>query len=183
MPAKAQEISFNRRLRWTSIGLHLRESDASSSFFISGGLTNPNQSHILRLDRVLTQAKQYPYKKRVKAMTDSLCIKVHNVNRSFGKQQVLFDINLAVPHSRILGLLGPSGSGKTTLIKLIAGIDEATGGEVFVLGEKMPKLSMLDKIGYMAQADALYGELTAEENLKFFALSSLLCASSLWLQT
>ncbi len=102
-------------------------------------------------------------------MTDSLCIKVYNVNRSFGKKQVLFDINLAVPHSRILGLLGPSGSGKTTLIKLIAGIDEATGGEVFVLGEKMPKLSMLDKIGYMAQADALYGELTAEENLKFFA--------------
>ncbi|HEY5575888.1 MAG TPA: ABC transporter ATP-binding protein, partial [Clostridiaceae bacterium] len=69
----------------------------------------------------------------------------------------------------ILGLLGPSGSGKTTLVKLMAGIDTPDNGEVYVLGQKVPNLKMLNKIGYMAQADALYGELTAEENLKFFA--------------
>ena len=99
----------------------------------------------------------------------SLCINVEHVNRSFGKKQVLFDISISVPYAQILGLLGPSGSGKTTLVKMIAGIDMATSGEVFVLDEKMPKLSMLHKIGYMAQSDALYGELTAEENLRFFA--------------
>lgn len=99
----------------------------------------------------------------------SPCIKVEHVDRSFGKKQVLFDISLSVPYSEILGLLGPSGSGKTTLVKLIAGIDAATSGEVYLLGEKMPRLSMMNKIGYMAQSDALYGELTAAENLHFFA--------------
>lgn len=101
--------------------------------------------------------------------TKAPCIRVEHVNKSFGDKQVLFDINLNVPYSKILGLLGPSGSGKTTLIKMMAGIDIASSGEVHLLNEKMPKLSMMSKIGYMAQADALYGELTAEENLQFFA--------------
>lgn len=99
----------------------------------------------------------------------SPCIKIENVNKSFGKKQVLFDISLEVPSSNILGLLGPSGSGKTTIVKLIAGIDSATSGEVFVLDQKMPNLLMLNNIGYMAQSDALYEELTAQENLNFFA--------------
>lgn len=96
-------------------------------------------------------------------------VEVNHINKSFDKRQILFDINLQIPHAQILGLLGPSGSGKTTLVKQMAGIDEPDSGEVFILGEKMPKLSLLNKIGYMAQADALYTELTAEENLKFFA--------------
>lgn len=104
-----------------------------------------------------------------KKITSSPCIRIEKVNRTFGEKQVLFDITLTVPYSQILGLLGPSGSGKTTLVKMIAGVDSPTSGEVFVLEEKMPKLSMMSKIGYMAQSDALYGELTAEENLKFFA--------------
>lgn len=96
-------------------------------------------------------------------------IGVVHVDRRFGKTTVLQDINLDVMQSEIFGLLGPSGSGKTTLVKLIAGIDEASKGEVHVNGVRMPKLDMLHKIGYMAQSDALYGELTAQENLDFFA--------------
>lgn len=104
-----------------------------------------------------------------KTPTNTPCIRIEHVNRLFGNKQVLFDISLNIPYAQILGILGPSGSGKTTLVKLIAGIDIASSGEVYLLNEKMPKLSMLDKIGYMAQSDALYGELTAEENLQFFA--------------
>lgn len=104
-----------------------------------------------------------------KIINNSPCIRIENVNRVFGKKQVLFNISLTVPYCQILGLLGPSGSGKTTLVKMIAGVDSPSSGEVYVLGEKMPRLSMMSKIGYMAQSDALYGELTAEENLKFFA--------------
>lgn len=96
-------------------------------------------------------------------------ISIEHVNKSFGKKQVLFDISLKVNSSQILGLLGPSGSGKTTLVKMIAGVETATSGEIYLLGEKMPKLSMMSNIGYMAQSDALYGELTGEENLQFFA--------------
>lgn len=97
------------------------------------------------------------------------CIIINNVNKYFGKKQVLFDINLNVPNHQILGLLGPSGSGKTTLVKMIAGVDSPSSGEIHVLEVKMPKLKMMYNIGYMAQADALYGELTAKENLQFFA--------------
>ena len=99
----------------------------------------------------------------------SPCIRIEHVNKLFGKKQVLFDISLNVPYSEILGLLGPSGSGKSTIVKMISGIDSPTSGNVYLLDEKMPKLSMMDKIGYMAQSDALYDELTAEENIKFFA--------------
>jgi ABC-2 type transport system ATP-binding protein len=104
-----------------------------------------------------------------KILPNSTCIKIEHVNKSFGKKQVLFDISLDVPYAQILGLLGPSGSGKSTIVKMIAGIDIPTSGDVYLLDEKMPKLSMLNKIGYMAQSDALYEELTAEENIKFFA--------------
>lgn len=99
----------------------------------------------------------------------STCIRMNHVDRCFGKKQVLFDISLDIPYAQIFGILGPSGSGKTTLVKMVAGVDEATNGEVYVFDQKMPKLTIMNHIGYMAQADALYGELTAEENLKFFA--------------
>jgi ABC-2 type transport system ATP-binding protein len=102
-------------------------------------------------------------------MTTDLSIQLHGVSKLFGEKVVLQDITLAVPKAHIFGLLGPSGSGKTTLVRLIAGIDAPTSGTVHVLGERMPQLAMLSKIGYMAQSDALYAELTAQENLEFFA--------------
>lgn len=94
---------------------------------------------------------------------------VEEVTRQFGKKKILQDITLSVNHGEIFGFLGPSGAGKTSLVKLIAGIDILTRGEVLVLGKKMPSLEMMKRIGYMAQSDALYGELTAFENLDFFA--------------
>ncbi|AQR97517.1 ABC transporter ATP-binding protein [Clostridium saccharoperbutylacetonicum] len=106
---------------------------------------------------------------KISIMSSPICIKIEHVNKSFGKKQVLFDISIDIPYSQILGLLGPSGSGKSTLVKMIAGIDNATNGSVFLLDTKMPQLSVMNKIGYMAQSDALYDELTAEENIKFFS--------------
>ncbi len=88
--------------------------------------------------------------------------------RNFNKIEVLRGITLTVNRGEIFGLLGPSGSGKTTLVKLIAGIDEATSGQVELLGTRMPQLRMMQRIGYMAQSDALYTDLTALENLAFF---------------
>ncbi|MEK4850269.1 ABC transporter ATP-binding protein [Paenibacillus sp. FSL H7-0756] len=96
-------------------------------------------------------------------------IAVTRVNRAFGNKTVLKDITLQVNQAETFGILGPSGSGKTTLVKLLTGIDEVTSGEVTVLGVRMPKLAMLQHIGYMAQSDALYTELSAKENLEFFA--------------
>lgn len=102
------------------------------------------------------------------AQEPQICIETRDVIRRFGDKEVLHGISLQVRKSEIFGLLGPSGSGKTTLVKMIAGIDEATEGHIEVLGQKMPKLEMLVRIGYMAQSDALYTELSAKENLEFF---------------
>ncbi len=96
-------------------------------------------------------------------------IKVIHVDKRFGKVSVLKDITMEVKANEVFGLLGPSGSGKTTLVKLIAGMAEPSNGEVYVSGVRMPNLNMLNNIGYMAQSDALYSELTALENLAFFA--------------
>jgi ABC-2 type transport system ATP-binding protein len=96
-------------------------------------------------------------------------IVVTEVSKSFGKKVVLNQISLAVEPGQIYGLIGPSGSGKTTLVKIIVGMDQPSMGTVHVLNTAVPNLNLLQKIGYMAQADALYTELTGEENLAFFA--------------
>lgn len=100
-------------------------------------------------------------------MTPSIIVK--QVSKSFGKKEVLHHINLNVEPGQIYGLIGPSGSGKTTLVKLIVGMDRPTKGEIQVLDTAIPNLQMLQNIGYMAQADALYTDLTGAENLAFFA--------------
>lgn len=96
-------------------------------------------------------------------------VKIEKVTKSFGKKRVLNQIDLDIEKGQIYGLIGPSGSGKTTLVKMIVGMDSPDEGEIRVLNEKVPNLGLLRKIGYMAQSDALYMELTANENLQFFA--------------
>ena len=51
----------------------------------------------------------------------------------------------------------------------MTGLDLPTTGEVYLFGEKMPTLKLINSIGYMAQSDALYEDLTAKENLQFFS--------------
>ncbi|MBP2079923.1 ABC transporter ATP-binding protein [Oceanobacillus polygoni] len=97
------------------------------------------------------------------------CISIQHVYKKFGKHEVLKDINLEIEEGEIFGLLGPSGAGKSTLVKELAGLDVPTSGENYIFDEKMPTLKLMQRIGYMAQADALYEELSANENLHFFA--------------
>jgi ABC-2 type transport system ATP-binding protein len=101
---------------------------------------------------------------------ESNCIVLKGINKNFGDKRVLQDINLSVPFGGIYGLLGPSGCGKTTTVKIMAGLLEASSGETYILGEKMPKLSLMQQIGYMSQADALYTVLSGKENLEFFGM-------------
>lgn len=98
-----------------------------------------------------------------------ILIETNNLNIKLQKKQILKDIAIQVKQGEIYGLIGPSGAGKTTLVKAIIGMEKASSGEVIVLDAKMPTLTVMKKIGYMAQSDALYTELTAYENLDFFA--------------
>ncbi len=96
-------------------------------------------------------------------------VTIKNVSKSFGNKVVLANINFKMEEGKIYGFIGPSGAGKTTLVKMIVGMDTPDDGEVTVLDVKMPNLKLLQEIGYMAQSDALYTELTGKENLVFFA--------------
>lgn len=96
-------------------------------------------------------------------------VTMEGVSKSYGKRNVLQNINLTINESSIYGLIGPSGAGKTTLVKMIVGMDQPDRGSIYVLQQQVPNLQLLQKIGYMAQSDALYSELTGKENLQFFA--------------
>jgi ABC-2 type transport system ATP-binding protein len=96
-------------------------------------------------------------------------VSIRNVSKIFGKQTVLEEINLEIQKGEIFGLLGPSGAGKTTLVKQLIGLDLPTKGEVDLFGKRMPSLNLIQGVGYMSQSDALYTELSAKENLEFFA--------------
>lgn len=95
-------------------------------------------------------------------------ISVKDVLKKYSKVTVLDNISIDIQKGDIVGLIGPSGAGKTTLIKVIMGMEKADSGVVKVLNSNMPSLKCLKNIGYMAQADALYEELTGRENLNFF---------------
>ncbi len=102
-------------------------------------------------------------------MDEQEVVEINHLTKSFGKQKVLNDINLTIKKGEIVGILGPSGSGKTTLVKEIVGIGEPSAGDVFVFHEKIPSLSVIKKIGYMAQSDALYDDLNSYDILLYFA--------------
>lgn len=95
-------------------------------------------------------------------------INLTHLQKSYGKQTVLHDINLNVMPKEIVGLIGPSGAGKSTTIKTMLGMEKVDSGETLVLGTQMPNRKILSQIGYMAQSDALYETLSAKENLQFF---------------
>ena len=91
------------------------------------------------------------------------------LRKSFGDIHAVDGIDLALEPGRIYGLLGPNGSGKTTLIRLLAGLAKASAGQARILGTPMPSREMLGRIGYMPQSEAVYPELSVDENLAFFA--------------
>jgi ABC-2 type transport system ATP-binding protein len=95
-------------------------------------------------------------------------VSISGLRRSFDGRAVLSGIDLELGPGSLTALLGPSGSGKTTLVRLIAGADKSDEGTVSVLGRSKPDFEVLSRIGYMAQSDALYLELSARENLSFF---------------
>ena len=95
-------------------------------------------------------------------------VELANLSKSFGKVNVLHDLNLSVEEGEFVALVGPSGCGKSTLLRIIAGLDEASGGDVLMDGEIVNDLTPRERnIAMVFQSYALYPHMTVEENIGF----------------
>src|SRR6266536_4787301 len=99
-------------------------------------------------------------------------VEVDGLVKRYGSLAALDGIALRVRRGEVYGLLGPNGSGKTTLIRCLVGLVRPDAGTARVLGQRMPDLGVLARVGYMTQAAALYPDLSVLENLRFFAAIS-----------
>ena len=86
-----------------------------------------------------------------------------------GGRAVLRGVSLRVARGAVTGLLGPSGSGKSTLMRAIVGVQVVAGGRVIVLGAEAGSPALRERVGYVTQAPSVYGDITVEENLRYFA--------------
>jgi ABC-2 type transport system ATP-binding protein len=98
-----------------------------------------------------------------------VAIEARNVTKRFGDFVALDDVSIEVESGSLTALLGPSGSGKSTLLRAIVGVQKVASGSVEVLGQPAGSASLRSRVGYMTQAPSVYGDLTVEENLVFFA--------------
>jgi ABC-2 type transport system ATP-binding protein len=86
-----------------------------------------------------------------------------------GDNVVIPGLDAEVPAGQITGLLGPSGCGKSTLLRSIVGVQQVESGDVTVLGQDAGAPQLRRRVGYVTQAPSVYADLTASENLRFFA--------------
>ena len=95
-------------------------------------------------------------------------IELKNLTKNFDDQQVLRGINLDIHENEFLTLLGPSGCGKTTTLRIIAGFEEPSGGEVLFNGIEISKLPPYKReINTVFQKYALFPHLNVMENIGF----------------
>src|SRR6185503_5379658 len=98
-------------------------------------------------------------------------VEVRDLTRAFGDFVAVDHVTFEVTEGEIFGFLGPNGAGKTTTIKMLTGLLAPTSGEGRVAGLDIRTNSeaVKHRIGYMSQLFSLYGDLTVEENIAFFA--------------
>jgi lactose/L-arabinose transport system ATP-binding protein len=95
-------------------------------------------------------------------------VSLRNVAKRFGAVAVIHDANLEVADGEFVVFVGPSGCGKTTLLRMIAGLEDTTAGEISIGGKTVNDVEPADRgIAMVFQSYALYPHLTVEQNLSF----------------
>lgn len=100
-------------------------------------------------------------------------IKLVNVNKAFGSQKVLADLNLEIPGGAITAIIGPSGEGKSVLIKHMIGLLKPDSGQILVDGEDIAVMGrdrlnrVREKFGMLFQNSALFDSMSVFENVAF----------------
>lgn len=97
-------------------------------------------------------------------------LEVRNLRKDYGSTPALAGISFTVGTGELFGLLGPNGAGKTTLMSIVSGLLDPTAGQVFLAGREFHRhdRDLRRTIGIVPQDLAIYNELTARENLRFF---------------
>ncbi len=98
-------------------------------------------------------------------------LEVNNLTKSYGKLVAVSGVTFRADSGKTIGLLGPNGAGKTTTVSIIAGLLSPDSGEVLIEGTQVKSDTdpVKLKIGLVPQDMALYDQLTARDNLTFFA--------------
>jgi len=98
---------------------------------------------------------------------DDLAVQTTGLGKTFGRQQAVADLDLAVPRGSVYGFLGPNGSGKTTTIRMLLGLTSSTSGSIRVLGGAMPDRArdVLPRVGALVEGPAFYPFLSGRANL------------------
>ena len=95
-------------------------------------------------------------------------VALRNLRKSFGSTSVIKGVTLDIADGEFVVLVGPSGCGKSTLLRMVAGLEEVTGGDVLVDGEVITHDAPKDRdIAMVFQNYALYPHFTVEKNMGF----------------
>ena len=96
---------------------------------------------------------------------------VKKLVKRFGLKTVLRGVDFEVQPGEFVALLGPNGAGKTTFLRILASLSRPSLGEVHIAGYKLPQQAaqVRARLGVVSHLPLLYGDLSAEENLRFYA--------------
>ncbi|NLR97989.1 sn-glycerol-3-phosphate ABC transporter ATP-binding protein UgpC [Rhizobium sp. P38BS-XIX] len=95
-------------------------------------------------------------------------IDIQNVKKAYGHVQVLHDIDLRIKDGEFVVLVGPSGCGKSTLLRMIAGLEDISGGEIRIAENRVNELHPKDRdIAMVFQSYALYPHMNVAGNMSY----------------
>ncbi|EJL53770.1 MULTISPECIES: sn-glycerol-3-phosphate ABC transporter ATP-binding protein UgpC [unclassified Rhizobium] len=95
-------------------------------------------------------------------------IDIQNVKKAYGPVKVLHDVDLRIRDGEFVVLVGPSGCGKSTLLRMIAGLEDVTGGEIRIAGNRVNELHPKDRdIAMVFQSYALYPHMNVAGNMSY----------------
>jgi sulfate transport system ATP-binding protein len=97
-----------------------------------------------------------------------MSIELRKVTKKFGEIAAVNNVSFSVKEGELMALLGPSGGGKTTVLRMIAGLEMPTAGDVFIRGERVNDLSVQQRnIGFVFQSYALFKTMNVFKNIAF----------------
>ena len=101
-------------------------------------------------------------------MSQKNFVELRNVTKRFGSNMVIDTINLTIPQGQMVTLLGPSGCGKTTILRLVAGLEKPSEGQIFIDGEDVTHRSIQQRdICMVFQSYALFPHMSLGDNVGY----------------